>query len=459
MSEAKYRSFENSSIRTESRIRRFGRRRLFELSALGWFIFDIVIGYLAILAGYTWSPFTENLSEIETAVQFWPAVVSYCLVFASIAYVADFQDVRNRNSTANLLAKGLLVGGCAILILSSGWMLFMYLQIGRYVLLIAFAISVLFIVISRQIERSINSTFQQKVCFLGSKEFYEQVGAFLEGNPLPIRTFEISEDEFDLERWAPTSDIDEIVYDPRTVVAGNGLVACLAAGIRVTSYSNFIEDKYQQIPVDAIDSDWLFSSHLDIAHPIFLTFKRLLDICVAFLGLILSLPLLLAAMIAIKVTSPGPVFYSQVRVGRFNRLFRIHKLRTMGNDSEKDGAQWTTNQDPRVTTIGKFLRKTRVDEIPQLINIFKGDMSLIGPRPERPEFVDLLSEEVPFYSYRHLIMPGLTGWAQINFKYGASVEDSRRKLMYDMYYLKNASILLDLQIAIRTVGAVMRGSR
>ena len=457
--DAKFRTFNKSSIRIENRIRRFGRRRLFKFSTLGWLIIDSMIGYCAVLAGYSFSPFNENLDKIEFAVKFWPAVCSYSLILISLAYVAGLEDSRNRSSYSNLLAKSILVGLGAVLVLSSGWALFMYLQIGRYVLLIAFATTVVLLVLTRHIERSVNSTFQQKICFLGSKEFYRQVDTLVEENLLSIRAYEISEDGFDLERWALTADIDEVVYDPRTVVSVNGLVACLEAGIRVTSFSNFIEEKCHLVPVDAIDPDWLFSSHLDIAHPIFLTLKRLLDIGIAIAGLILSFPILLMAMITIKISSPGPMFYSQVRVGRFNRLFRIHKLRTMRIDSEKDGALWAENEDPRITKVGKFFRKTRIDEIPQLINILKGDMSLIGPRPERPEFVEMLSEEVPFYSHRHLIKPGLTGWAQINFKYGASVEDSCRKLMYDMYYLKNASILLDLQIAIRTIGAVMKGSQ
>ncbi len=169
---------------------------------------------------------------------------------------------------------------------------------------------------------------------------------------------------------------------------------------------------------------------------------------------------MLIAAIAIKATSRGgPVFYSQERVGRFNRLFRIYKLRTMVTNAETNGAQWASVDDNRITPIGNLLRRTRLDEVPQFWNVLKGEMSLIGPRPERPEFVDLLESKIPFYVQRHLVKPGLTGWAQINYPYGASIEDAHNKLTYDLYYIKNASVVLDLQIFLRTIGALMKGSR
>ena len=169
--------------------------------------------------------------------------------------------------------------------------------------------------------------------------------------------------------------------------------------------------------------------------------------------------MILLAALVVKLESKGPAFYSQVRVGRFNRPFRIYKLRTMVNNSETSGAQWATKNDSRITAVGKFLRKTRLDELPQFWNVLKGEMSLVGPRPERPEFVEDLGKEIPFYLQRHLVKPGLTGWAQINYPYGASVEDSYNKLTYDFYYIKNASMGLDLQIFLRTTGTVMKGSR
>jgi lipopolysaccharide/colanic/teichoic acid biosynthesis glycosyltransferase len=184
-----------------------------------------------------------------------------------------------------------------------------------------------------------------------------------------------------------------------------------------------------------------------------------MDVGLALVGGIVALPILAASVLLISVTSKGPVFYSQIRVGEGQQPFRIWKLRTMRVDSEREGAQWAKIKDPRVTLIGKILRKTRIDEIPQFWNILIGEMSFIGPRPERPEFVEKLAKTIPYYRQRHLVKPGLTGWAQICYRYGASEEDAREKLSYDLYYLKNASWMLDLQIMLQTIGAIAKGAR
>lgn len=185
--------------------------------------------------------------------------------------------------------------------------------------------------------------------------------------------------------------------------------------------------------------------------------RRLFNLVMATVGLILSLPLAAFAAIAIKLDSPGPIFYSQERVGKNGRTFKIIKFRSMRQDAEKAGAQWATERDPRITRIGNFLRKTRIDEIPQFINILFGDMSFVGPRAERPVFVEQLNEQIPFYSQRHLVEPGLTGWAQVNYGYGASVEDSMQKLQYDLYYIKNVSLLFDIWIMFKTIKVVLFG--
>jgi lipopolysaccharide/colanic/teichoic acid biosynthesis glycosyltransferase len=164
-------------------------------------------------------------------------------------------------------------------------------------------------------------------------------------------------------------------------------------------------------------------------------------------------PVLLVAAAAIKLESRGPVFYSQIRSGLHNRSFKILKLRSMRTDAEKDGPKWAAAKDSRVTRIGSILRRTRLDEVPQFWNILRGEMSLVGPRPEQ------LAEQIPYYQQRHLVKPGLTGWAQINYPYGATIEDALCKLRYDLYYIKHASVGLDLQIALRTIGVAMKGSR
>ncbi|MBK9313203.1 MAG: TIGR03013 family PEP-CTERM/XrtA system glycosyltransferase [Acidobacteria bacterium] len=186
-------------------------------------------------------------------------------------------------------------------------------------------------------------------------------------------------------------------------------------------------------------------------------FRRLVDIILSIAGLVILSPVALLTAIAIKLESAGQIFYTQERVGQHGELFRIIKFRSMRIDAESHGAVWAKEQDPRVTRVGAIIRKLRIDEYPQFINIVKGDMSLIGPRPERPEFISQLNQEIPFYTERHLVKPGLTGWAQVCYPYGASLEDAREKHQYDLYYIKNQSPLLDVLILLETLRVVLFG--
>jgi exopolysaccharide biosynthesis polyprenyl glycosylphosphotransferase len=187
-------------------------------------------------------------------------------------------------------------------------------------------------------------------------------------------------------------------------------------------------------------------------------YKRLTSIVTSIVGLVLSLPLLPFVAIAIKLTSPGRLFYHQKRVGRNDTIFYCHKFRTMRADAEADtGPAWACDEDPRITSVGRFLRTTRLDEIPQLWNVLKGDMSLVGPRPERPEFIERLKQEIPYYNLRHTVRPGITGWAQIRYKYGSSVEDAKEKLRYDLFYIKNMSPGLDALILLETTKTILLG--
>jgi exopolysaccharide biosynthesis polyprenyl glycosylphosphotransferase len=186
--------------------------------------------------------------------------------------------------------------------------------------------------------------------------------------------------------------------------------------------------------------------------------RRGSNFSLALLGLVFSLPLLPFIMLAVKLDSPGPVLYRQKRVGKRGVTFYCYKFRTMRQDAEADtGATWATDDDPRITRVGKFLRMSRLDEIPQLWCVLKGDMHFVGPRPERPEFVEWLSKEIPYYGVRHVVRPGITGWAQVQYKYGNTLEDAREKLQYDLFYIKNASVGLDILIVFQTIKIVLLG--
>lgn len=231
------------------------------------------------------------------------------------------------------------------------------------------------------------------------------------------------------------------------------------SGVEVKSYSDYMLENEAKIDVEFIDEEWLLQAYgFKILHSHIQTnIKRIFDMTMAFIIGILTLPIMGIAAIIVKLESPGPIIYSQDRVGENGKEFKVHKFRSMRNDAEKDGAKWAQKNDPRVTKFGNIMRKTRIDELPQLINVIKGEMSFIGPRPERMVFIKELEKQIPYYNLRHMVKPGLTGWAQVMYPYGASVEDARRKLEYDLYYIKQHSLYLDLVIMILTFKTVVFG--
>jgi sugar transferase (PEP-CTERM system associated) len=231
-----------------------------------------------------------------------------------------------------------------------------------------------------------------------------------------------------------------------------------SSGTRIQDGFEFYEQVTGKIPIESLRLSFLlFSSGFHLSR-FLVVYKRLASIAVSTIGLIVSLPLLPFVSIAIKLSSPGPLFYHQKRVGKNEAIFYCHKFRTMRADAEADsGPTWAGDQDPRITLVGRFLRNTRLDEIPQLWNVLKGEMSFVGPRPERPEFTEWLTREIPFYSLRETVRPGITGWAQTRYKYGNSVEDAKEKLCYDLFYIKNMSPGLDALILFNTVKTILLG--
>lgn len=237
------------------------------------------------------------------------------------------------------------------------------------------------------------------------------------------------------------------------------LIECQARGVRISLMADLYEQLYRRIPIEYIDPDWALQviQGKAVFSRIQLLFKRLSDIVLAVMGIVILTPFLPVVALAIRLDSPGPIFYRQIRCGRAGKPFYVFKFRTMCSDAEKDGqARWATENDDRITRVGRLLRKTRLDETPQLLNILLGEMSVVGPRPERPEFVTELQQAVPFYYSRLMVKPGLTGWAQVNYDYGNSVKDALIKLQYDFYYLRYWSLWLDLYIIFRTFAVVFK---
>lgn len=256
--------------------------------------------------------------------------------------------------------------------------------------------------------------------------------------------------------------VDQIVVAVRDRRDGGRLVRelldCRLKGVVVSELSTFFEREYRQVLLDSLNPSWMVLGE-GFRQGLFRTaVKRLFDLIASGLLLLLALPIMLLAALAIFLESGAPIFYRQARVGEGGKVFSIYKFRSMHNDAERDGKpRWAAANDDRTTKVGRLIRKLRIDELPQIINVFKGEMSFVGPRPERPYFVDKLKTDIPFYSLRHAVKPGITGWAQVRYPYGASLDDALEKLQYDLYYVKNHTLFLDLVILFSTVEVVLWG--
>ena len=235
------------------------------------------------------------------------------------------------------------------------------------------------------------------------------------------------------------------------------LILLLERGFKIREYTQVYEELLHKVPIQFVGKDFYkyFPFSRSNENKLYIFFHRAFDIIIATVGLLMGLVLLPFILLGNFLGNKGPLFYSQERVGRNSKPFRILKLRTMVVNAEKDGVKWAQKNDKRITAFGKFLRRSRLDEVPQFINVLKGEMSIIGPRPERPFFVNELSRIIPFYETRHIIKPGLTGWAQVSTRYGSSIEDSLTKLQYDLYYIKHRSLFLDFSITIKTLSTIL----
>lgn len=262
-----------------------------------------------------------------------------------------------------------------------------------------------------------------------------------------------------LTRYVENLGASEVVLaleERRNALPLADLLRIKTTGVHVNDFSSFIERETGRVDLDTVNPSWLiFSDGFSSGRAISSVVKRLFDIMMSALLLFLTAPVILLFALLVKLDSKGPAFFRQTRVGLYGQYFDLVKLRSMRTDAEADGAQFAQANDPRVTRIRRFIRKVRIDELPQAWSVLRGEMSFVGPRPERPEFVSELEQQLPFYAERHMVKPGITGWAQINYPYGANLEDSRHKLEYDLYYAKNYTPFLDFLILLQTLRVVL----
>ena len=346
----------------------------------------------------------------------------------------------------------------------------------RSTLLYAMGFSVLVLVADRLLLNSFlgSSAFRRRVMVLGAGDRAErlrELGEKPESGFAIVSFIAMGEPErtvkeaipreaiHDLGRFVENLGVSEVVLalqERRNSLPLNDLLRIKTKGVHVNDFSSFLERETGRVDLDTVNPSWLiFSDGFSSARVFSSAVKRVFDILASLVLLLLTAPIIAVFAVIVKLDSKGPAFFRQKRIGLYGETFELIKLRSMRTDAEKDGAKWAQENDDRITRVGRFIRKVRIDELPQSWSVLKGEMSFVGPRPEVPKFVDDLQEQIPFYGERHMVKPGITGWAQINYPYGASTEDSRKKLEYDLYYAKNYTPFLDFVILLQTVRVIL----
>jgi sugar transferase (PEP-CTERM system associated) len=442
---------------------------------------DIVLAFLSIIAAFLirFQAFPGGDDLIDMGMV---KIILYIMILMMVSFFSEIYKYSRNTSNMETAARIILSLGISFLILSTLYYSAPFFMFGRGVLAIALLFFGVFQFLFHASYRFCGKfkRFAKRILIIGTGPLAGQMGEIIPCNggnyvlsgyincsnePVHVPTREILETTGELYETVRRENADKIVVslsERRGTLPLQEIMACKLSGIEVVDAPSFYENMTGKLLLENITPSWfIFSDGFRITAPIRLM-KRLIDVVLSTAGLILVLPFLPLFALAIRLDSPGPIFFRQVRVGERERNFLLFKFRTMRVDAETGtGAVWAQEKDPRVTKVGNFFRKSRIDEIPQLFNVLKGDMSLIGPRPERPEFIEKLKKVIPYYSERHFVKPGVTGWAQVRYPYGASVEDALEKLRYDLYYIKNLSLTFDIMIILETVKVVLfrRGGR
>jgi len=412
-------------------------------------------------------------------IQVLEAVVFMVVGLLSL-YINGLYDFADRLTSRQMFIRLLRSAFLGAVALAATYFFWPKVLTGRGVFVIAFLTSAVLITLWRLLLRRLLKTerFAERVLIVGTDERaidlareilhrkhlgYRVVG-FLDDDPklqgvslINPRVIGTTGQCLDLALQHGVSRVVVAGGDRRGRVSLDALLACKTSGIRVQEGSSYYEQLTGKIMLEGLRKSWLIFSDGFYVSRGTLFAKRLLDLLAAGIGLLLALPFMVLVALAVRLDSPGPVFFRQHRVGRGGREFTLWKFRSMRTDAEKNGAVWAVQGDPRVTRVGRFIRTTRLDELPQLWNVLVGDMSLVGPRPERRLFVGQLTERIPLYEQRLVVRPGLTGWAQIKAPYASSFEESLEKLKFDLYYIKNLSLFLDISILLSTARIVLLG--
>jgi len=442
---------------------------------------DILLSVVAIYAG-SFVRF-ERVAALPLLIEYEGfKILFFIVVVTLVSYFVELYDPNNNTCMKAILSRVAIGVVVSFVILSSFYYLMPFLMFGRGV----FAVSLcLFGILQFWGHTGYKLLLNlpgiaTRVLVVGTGPLAKQIGKLIlttnhyhvlsgyvdcTSEQVYVPMDSVVSNGKELEETVKREKADKIVVslsERRGLIPLKDLLNCKLSGIEVVDAPSFYEQLTGKLLLENITPGWLIFSEGFRITSLLRAGKRIIDLILSTIGLVVVLPLIPVIAIVIRLDSPGPVFFRQVRVGEREKNFTLYKFRSMGQDAEsKTGAVWAQKDDSRVTKVGKFLRKSRLDEIPQLYNVFKGDMSFVGPRPERPEFVEKLKDIIPYYSERHFVKPGITGWAQVKYSYGSTVEDAIEKLRYDLYYIKNLSLFLDLLIVVDTTKVVLfgRGAR
>jgi sugar transferase (PEP-CTERM system associated) len=443
--------------------------------------FEAALIALAVAAG-AWMRLGGDARILFLVEYGWQKTLFVTVVCQLCLYYSDLYDFRTVSDRRELFIRLTQALGATSVILAVAYFWFPQLILGRGVFIMSAAVVLIVItgwrVAFEWITRALGP--RERLLLIGTgpgsielaRELHElrhtlgvQIVGFVDPDPsqvgMPVINPGVIGTVSDVPDIVRAQKVDRVVVslaDARGKLPVDQLLDMkLNDGVLFDHLASVYEEYTGKIAVENLRPSWFIFSDGFRKSPALITAKRVIDIGVGVVGLMLALPIMLIIALLIKLTSRGAVLYHQNRVGHHGRIFTVHKFRSMVTDAEAGtGAMWARPNDHRITPVGRMLRRTRLDELPQLLNVLRGDMSLVGPRPERPEFVRSLTEQIPFYGQRHVVRPGLTGWAQVRYTYGASVEDAMEKLQYDLYYIKNMSLALDLFVLFSTVKTVLQ---
>ncbi len=437
------------------------------------FAIDAGLFFLAFLIG---TQFRLGADAYGKLSDLWPGMLLGGLFFSCITYICNLYSPHSSNDTSS--RRALILALC--MLVTFAFMLGIFYikystRIGRGIMVISTVASYLFIYVHHVVLLHRLKNYRERVALIVTcpfdeleselfqtfwSEHLELAGFIRYDNYQPNSKAKVLGTVSEISEIVEREGISRVLCTDKSI---NDPAMCRQfcqlrySGVTVMPLISLCEEVYQSVPLELITSEWLLNAS-SLPHMLYIKkLKRAFDIIVSLIGLIFLGPFMLLGMLMTKLTSPGPVFYYQVRAGRFGRAIKVIKIRTMSVDAEKNGAVWAASKDSRVTFFGGIMRKYRIDEIPQIINVLRGEMSFVGPRPERPEFIETLAKQIPHFGERLMVQPGITGWAQVNYPYGNNIEDAKRKLEYDLYYTKHMSLFLDVFILLDTVRIILLG--